>query len=275
MRLHIVIWGACHHNPNTYMFIVWGKKTVYRKIGHVADFCSICREPRPFKLRRVGSAGHLYYISVGEGELVGYERSCHECGTTFPAQVTTYATVSKSPAPLEDLLNRTFPKLREFYQQRLVLEEAIRHDPAALSQDQRHSLIRAAFVFLSPQVEQRFAATHIDKEITLSMVTAVALAIFAPLVVKAWMPDAPESSRPIFVIIGLLLVGWQIAVSGRRFMRRHIIPGLAKALDPLSPTEDEIQTVMAELKQHRHKIGRKLRLADLQARMRRKPAAAT
>jgi len=41
------------------MFIVWGKKIVYRKLGFVADFCPICRGPRAFELKRVGSASHL------------------------------------------------------------------------------------------------------------------------------------------------------------------------------------------------------------------------
>ena len=30
------------------MFVVWGKKHVYRKLGYVADFCEICRGPKAF-----------------------------------------------------------------------------------------------------------------------------------------------------------------------------------------------------------------------------------
>ena len=93
------------------MFIVWGKKIVYRKVGHVADFCPICRKVQPFELKRVGSAGHVYYVSVGEGELVGYERTCKECGTVFRAEPTTYASVSKTLAPLADLVRQTYPNI--------------------------------------------------------------------------------------------------------------------------------------------------------------------
>ena len=75
------------------MFIVWGRKLVYRKLGHVADFCPICRKPRPFALQRIGSAGHVYYVSVSQGELVGFERTCLKCHTVYNAEPTHYAKV--------------------------------------------------------------------------------------------------------------------------------------------------------------------------------------
>ena len=57
------------------VFIVWGKKVVDRKLGHVAGFCPMCREPKTFLPRRVGAAGHVYCLSTGEGGLIGHERN--------------------------------------------------------------------------------------------------------------------------------------------------------------------------------------------------------
>ena len=93
------------------MFIVWGKKTVYRKVGHVADFCPICRQARCFTLKRVGMAGHIYYLSAGQGELVGFERTCASCSTSVAAQPERYIAFAKKPASIEELKQTTFPGL--------------------------------------------------------------------------------------------------------------------------------------------------------------------
>jgi SepF-like predicted cell division protein (DUF552 family) len=50
-------------------------------------------------------------------------------------------------------------------------------------------------------------------------------------------------------------------------MRRQIVPVLASSLKPLRPTEKELQSVLAELKQVRNKMGAKLVLSDLQEHM--------
>ena len=46
------------------MFIIWGTKIVERKLGYVADFCSICRGARPFTVFKVVQVGHLYYLYI-------------------------------------------------------------------------------------------------------------------------------------------------------------------------------------------------------------------
>jgi len=92
-------------------FIVWGKKRVTRNLGYVADFCPLCREPKPFLLQRIGMAGHVYYISAGEGELVGFHRTCQTCKTAFTADPHKIGSKLK-PADIEVLLHP--PKGGEF-----------------------------------------------------------------------------------------------------------------------------------------------------------------
>jgi hypothetical protein len=249
------------------MFIVWGKKLVYRKVGFVADFCPICRVARPFELKRVGSAGHVYYISAGEGELVGFERHCQECKTSLRAEPTDYASVSKNELPLSELIQRTFPNLAQALKDRLALEERVQRHPESLSLEERHALIRNPFLLLSPKVEKRFAATHIDKEIGLSIVGAICLLVVGPGVAHALAPDQAELSVLLFIVLGLALVAWQITASGGRFMRREVVPVLAASLRPLRPTEPEISSVLSELKQLRHKMASKLKPADLLAQL--------
>src|SRR5438876_12363312 len=90
------------------MFIVWGKKRTERKQGRVADFYPICREIRAFTLIRVGLAGHIYYVSFGEGKLVGYIVRCDTCGVALGVEPTRFATSEKdSRIELEILIRNT------------------------------------------------------------------------------------------------------------------------------------------------------------------------
>jgi hypothetical protein len=245
------------------MFVVWGRKLVYRKMGYVADFCPICRSPQQFELKRIGSASHVYYVSFGEGQLAGYERTCGACRTTFRAEPSAYASISKTPEPLAALTTQTFPNLDIAYRDRLALEEKVRRAPTSLSTAERQALIRSPFLLLSPKVEKRFASTHIDKEVGLSMAAAVALLIAGPALTRAVAPDASGMAALVFIALGVLLVVWQIFRSRRRFMMRQVVPVLASAIRPLRPTESELKFVLAELTQLKHKIGTKLKLADL------------
>lgn len=245
------------------MFIFWGRKAVFRKLGHVADFCPICRQTRAFTVQRIGSASHVYYISFGEGELVGYQRTCQTCKTAFQAEPTSYASISKQDLPLDELKRKTYPNLDEVLRERIELEERVKNAPHSLSKEERHALIRQAFTLLSPKVEKRFSATHIDKEVGLSMVGAIALLIVGPASLHSALPEDQGAVLLTFLVLGLSLVAWQIVLSGSRFMTRQIIPVLAANLAPLQPRQNEIQSVANELKQLRHKIGSKINVEVL------------
>ncbi|WP_416762629.1 hypothetical protein ACNI65_09580 [Roseateles sp. So40a] len=251
------------------MFIVWGKKIVYRRLGYVADFCPICRDKRVFELKRVGSAGHVYYISAGQGELVGYELICQDCRTSLQTDPGIYASFAKLPAPVEELVRTTFPNIDEVMADRLALEERIRREPSSLSADERRALIRHPFLLLSPKVDRRFASTHVDRWVGLSLVGALLLMMIGPALTHVVAPDEAELSMLLFIVLGVALVVWQVAASKTRFMEREIIPVLAKSLHPLRPTEAELREVMSELKLLRHKMASKLgsseRLAGLVA----------
>jgi hypothetical protein len=245
------------------MFIFWGRKIVRRKIGHVADFCPICRGHTAFAVKSVGSAGHVYYISFGAGQLIGHERTCLSCDTSFEAVPSTYQTISKSLRPLPELIASTYPKLEEATRERLALEDRVKNDPAQLSPEERRSLIRSPLMLLSPKVEGRFASTHIDKEILLSMVGAVVLLIAGAKLVQAVAPNVLDIAAMALAGIGLVLIGMQFALSGKRYMNRQIVPVLVRTLAPLQPTEAELRSALDELRMARHKIGRKLRAGDV------------
>jgi hypothetical protein len=244
-------------------FIIWGKKLVYRTLGFIADFCPMCRTPRIFKLRRVGVARHVYYVSFGEGELAGYQRTCQDCGILLDAKPTIYASVADKPAPLPQLITQTFPDLAQAYQPTLALEERVRNSPASLTPEERRVLIRNPMLLLSPRVEKRFASTHMDADVGYTLLAVVAALFAGSYVIKRLFPDALEMSMLAILVVGLILVVWQISQAGKRFMRRQIVPMLARTLRPLKPTEAEVTAVLEELKKLRHKIGSKLKVSEL------------
>lgn len=249
------------------MFIVWGKKLVYRKIGFVADFCPICRTVQAFLVKRVGLAGHVYYLSAGEGELAGFERTCQSCATTFVTDPGKYQEIVKKSASLADLRERTYADIDVVLHDRLQLEARIINAPLSLSSEERIDLIRSPFLMLAPKVEKRYASTDLDKEVALALVAALALMVAGPAAALALIPDAGPGIVLVFILAAVALVGWQIAMAKSRFMKRQVIPVLAKALRPLQPSEGELKAAVAELSKLGHKIGTKLKLPELQAQL--------
>lgn len=249
------------------MFIVWGKKLVYRKIGFVADFCPICRTVQAFLVKRVGLASHVYYLSAGEGELAGFERTCLACATTFITDPGKYKDIVKKSASLSDLRQQTFADIDVVLHDRLQLEDRIINAPLSLSAEERTALIRGPFLLLAPKVERRYASTDLDKEVVLALVAALALMSAGPAATLALVPDAGPEIVVVFILLAVALVGWQIAMAKSRFMKRQVIPALVKALRPLQPTNSELTAAVAELRELGHKIGSKLKLPELQAQL--------
>ncbi len=245
------------------MIIVWGNKHVYRTIGFVADFCPLCRGIKGFLLRRVGLAGHVYYITSGEGKLVGYQRTCEGCKTIFNADAEKYASVIKKAASLDDLLHQTYPTLPIVIAERLALEEKVKNTPALLSSSERQELLRAPFALLSPKIEKQFARLQFDKEIGFSMVGVIVFLMIFPTLLQNFFPKHQEESLLIFIALSLIFLGWQFFTARQRFIRHQIIPVLAKAIRPLNPTESEMKSILDEMRQQKHKMGSKLKIDDL------------
>lgn len=245
------------------MFMMWGKKLVVRKLGHVADFCAICRCPSTFVLRRVGLARHFYYVSLGRGTLIGYERVCHECGIACAADPSVYQALAKKRRPLPALISETFPNLEEVWSERIAYERKVKHAPSTLSAEERKTVIREPFLILVPKAESARASPHLNQEFGLAVVGTIVLLMAVPALVRAVAPGQERVAAVAVLCLGLSLIVWRVAVSGRIYLRREVLPALGRALRPLRPSESEIAGVLAEMKSLGHKIGSKLRVADV------------
>jgi hypothetical protein len=250
------------------MLIIWGTKYVYRNLGYVADFCEICRAQKGFLLRRIGLAKHLYFFTTSEGELAGFQRTCETCKTMFQANRDAYIGVCEKAASFEELREKTYPTLPVVMAERLALEEKVKSAPALLTADERKILIRAPFALLAPKVEKQYSAAHLDKEIIFTALGALALVCATPFALRTISRDTAELSIVVLVGIGLLAVMWQFMLSDQRFMRRKIIPVLARSLRPLRPSEAEVRAALDEMQSSNYKMGAKLKLTDLMSHLR-------
>ena len=250
------------------MFIFWGTKSKIRDLGYVADFCLICRCPRPFRLQRIGLASHVYGVSMGEGKLLGFNRTCVECNSAFGADPGTYAKIATKASPLPSLQADTFPNLESAWGDRMALETSIQKSPSALTPEVRGKLIREPFLLLSPKVERLSQTIHMDKQVGFSVLAAIVGGILAANVVPLIFPD--DMSYGVLIIggAGLAWVMWNLATSSRRKVRREVAPVLAKSLKPLEPTAAELNSVLSELKRHGHKIGSRLKAEDVDPKSR-------
>jgi hypothetical protein len=108
------------------MFIIWGKKAKDQPAGMVADRCPTCGTVTAFKITNHYSVSHVYYIPLGSGQLINSSMTCASCGTKLLANPSQYATTiginSPSQIPLEELLQRTNPRLAQATAQRAQLE---------------------------------------------------------------------------------------------------------------------------------------------------------
>lgn len=249
------------------MVIIWGRKLVYRRLGYVSDFCSVCRALRSFELRRVSSARHVYYISFSSGEPLDIERACLECHSFFSANPDAYSAISAQRLPLEELRKSAAPKATEILEEQLATEQRIRSSPASLSIQERQALIEGAFAAVGRTVERRFEAGYLSP----GMRNVIVVALMVMALIIAWPAFMSEDLAALLLIAMVALVGGQWILSGPRFMRRQILPALATCLYSFRPTESEVRSVLTRLSGR--EIARRLNVRGLVRRMEKLAAA--
>lgn len=237
-----------------------GDKVIRKRVGYVADYCLFCREIQCHELHRVGQTRHVYFISLGEGTTIGFERRCDQCHNEMPAEADLYQDVAGTKfADVSSLEKETFPAVRDFYAERIADDQRIKRGQR-LSSEARSGYILEIFDLLNPPVEARYAAAHLDKwsvGSALAMIPAfVLLGVFREQVIKTGVDIGVVLMCLIGLSIAIPLL--LVATDGGRFLKRRIYPALVYALAPLDPTKEEIQSALQRLRQFGLKIGRKV-----------------
>jgi hypothetical protein len=246
-------------------------------LGFVADFCPVCREPRAFRLVRVGLASHIYYISFGSGKHVGHLIRCEECGVDTESDATRYASIEKQrPAHLSELIQASFPALLATYATQIAQEAEIRRAPRSLSPSQRQSLLIAPFRQLHGSVEARYArGTEMDKPAGIGCLatTVLTIALLAGAIYfKGTLSDNVLIALVTIFCVGGLYTFVQLGLAPGRFLRSRIVPQLARALDPLQPDENELKECLKKCRDVGWKIGAKIKAPKVLAEIERRRA---
>ena len=181
------------------MFIVWGKTIKRQKLGFVADFCAVCRDLRTFQVRRIGSASHVYYISFGQGDLVGYERTCQVCATPVDAVPDTYSGMAKTFQPASELISETFPNYYTVYRALLERERKVRDTPSMLTPEERRARMREPFMVIAPLAQQKLSSIQLDWRVGLAIASFVPLIWLVGIVSKWTNGPNQDDPRPSLV----------------------------------------------------------------------------
>jgi hypothetical protein len=214
---------------------------------------------RAFELTRVGLAGHFYYISLTQGDLVGHERKCLTCATEYSCKPEIYLRPSKVLIPLRELVKFTFPGIATYHAARFAIEKAIRDPFQKISAADRLALLREPFSLLSNKAEAHFRASYFDHQSIAAFFIAVIIGGFPAAGLVALLPDFEAA-----ILIGDLIVACVAAWAWgfwtrKKFVRREIIAPLASALQPLKPTRDEIAGVLKDMKALGLRIGKRIK----------------
>ncbi|MCZ7644791.1 MAG: hypothetical protein M5U26_05835 [Planctomycetota bacterium] len=247
------------------MLIIWGSKRKELELGWVADLCLACGRPTAHRLREVRSVSHLYYISLGNGSLAGYEIVCRECGRVGAAETDDYADFGDEPdEDLGALVERTNPELPR----RIVAREDLARriaDGSASPEDRLHALTETLFAFAA-ELEERGKETHFDLRAGLWLL-GVFVAPFA-VGVAAQALFAGGSPVPSYLALGsigvcVVMLVVALATEGSRYARKKLIPQMLPRLRELKPTLEELEEVLGRFKKGGLALGKKLKPLDV------------
>ncbi len=253
---------------------VHGTKLTKRKVGWVADFCPIFRIPQSFKLTRIGLVSHIYFLSIGSGKLIRHEIECSVCGLLLISDPLRDENPERQrPDDVSVLAEKTFPGLAKAYAERLQEEYALRTNPQALGVDRRNELLLDPFALLDPLVEERSngsSGTQLDRQSGLGCLATllVPVGMVAVSLIFKIDPGGSGGNKVLAVgaalfVVGVLYTFIQLALGTRRYVRKQIIPMLARALAPLSPTREELQHCINRCKSIGMSIGKAVRVEHL------------
>jgi hypothetical protein len=245
-------------------FVISGVKSVRSTVGRVADFCPICRDMRAFELSHIGRSAHLYGVALSKGDTLYFEATCQTCGVYFSTHERKYASVATGEgATLEHLLSECGPRRPEHL--RKDLEQAERMRAGTLTPEERRAMMSETFEFLNEHARHRRNQISADQKTNGSCTTSILVFCGMWFVLYAWgrfVPSHPiGGAKTIYILAGIVMIGvvytfWQIYGDTQRFATSSILPKLARALQPLHPTSEELKALHARFLKRKFTLAR-------------------
>lgn len=226
--------------------IVWGTKIKRKPVGWVADFCPLCRGVRPFRLQRVGAAGHIWYISLGSGRFLGNEIECSACMTLHATDGSRYASVSEEFQDLDDLVRRTLPDPQG--RVRALVERERRVAKEQLSPNERGALIREAIAHGAGQIDRQIRERRYPPKARIVGWVTFGLFVLFVVLSERRLPEAVKGILSLLMTTGLFACFYFMVTRIRSHVRGIVEPAVARGLAPLKPTVEEIRNAIAHVR---------------------------
>ena len=233
------------------MWLIWGVQQFKRKRGWVADYCPFCDEVRPCRLTELRQAPHLYFVSIGKSKLLGGWVRCRTCRQRHPTDIDRYPqTLKKLPDDLNELVRHTQPDLPDWMMSRMARFDALLD--GTLTPSERQHWMLEPFEFIEPCMAEEDDIGPIRGRELLWMPACVAVPVLVWLIA-----DDSGALRgtdwPLILALGSGIVPLgglirSIVTLPRRRLRRRFFKFLARCLDPLDPSLEELQALRARLK---------------------------
>lgn len=231
------------------MLLIWGTRQTKRKLGFVAENCPRCKAIRTVRIDRIGMTSHVFFVSIGAGQLLGFRAECCTCSGQFDVCPMDYTGFDKNGKAIpESLMATTNPKLAA--------------GASARAEQARTIAIRDPLLRFDASLRDRYLRGH-----RLDGVTALAFvaSVVVPLLM-GWLSRSLGLSDGLKEATGWLalgvfligLVGSFVLMYGepKRFFRRQLRPEIKRALQPLRPEPAELEACVSSLKKYGYRISR-------------------
>ena len=250
------------------MLIFWGTKKVIEKLGHVADFCQICRSIQRFRIEKHSLRSHLYYLPYGAHKNIQHLKFCSQCQESFEADIGRYKTLVRKQAeqlPMPDVIRATFPDIYTVYKDTLASDKAILANSMSLDPRVLVKEIRDTFVVYEKKFRDYDRSLQIDAIAMAAIVAGIASPFAVALLLEHTPLDIDARNIALLATLVLATIGiiWAVAGTKKRYLIANIYPQLAKALQRFAKQQGEIEKQFALLRQNDFKIAQKAAFAQL------------
>lgn len=234
------------------MYIHVDVKERRRPIGWVADLCPICRDLRAFEVNELRRVARVYFVPLGRGSLEGCEITCVDCQSVMEAPEEGYEAVSnrrRDPAQLVSMTNPGLLDRAEDWFER-------QHKVAKGSLDKAERT-REIVTVLRALDHMAWVRSRGGPE---ELLTALCIIVFFVVLIGTVMTWAGSPTwRIVFAVTaaGMLAISTTLVLTHRSMAAgRHLLPRLVRALEPLEPTQDEIDAALMLAQRQGLRIGR-------------------
>jgi hypothetical protein len=134
-----------------WLLVIWGRRERESRLGYAADYCRVCHEIEPFEIVECRMSTHFWFIPLERGRLRGHKKICPRCHIKTETHPARFAGFDRSARhPLESLIQKTYPTVRERFQEELAMDEKIAAGGQEIDQSTRERLVMEVFSLAEP-----------------------------------------------------------------------------------------------------------------------------